>query len=87
MSNIITCTGNLSGAKSGLSNIPNVLACDSGWEIVPYVQPTDSTLIYSELVALNEFDPARTAGIIVFCLVMFITGVGTGMVIRWLRRL
>ncbi|WP_062058694.1 hypothetical protein [Cellvibrio sp. OA-2007] len=86
MSNIITCAGNLIPAKAGPTSINNVLACDSGWEIVPYVQPSDSTAIYSQLVALNEFDPVKISGIVIFSLTLFIVGFGVGMVINRLRR-
>lgn len=87
MANILTCAGNLSiaGSTSG-DTVPNVLACDSGWEIVPYVEPTDSTAIYAQLVALNEFNPVQIAGVVTFCLAMFICGFGVGMVINRLRR-
>lgn len=54
---------------------------------VPYVEPTDSTAIYSQLVALNEFDPLKIAGVVTFCFVMFMVGFGVGLVIRNLRRL
>lgn len=87
MVNILTCSGNLSEATTGLDPVPNVLACDAGWEIVPYVEPTDSTLIYAQLVALNEFDPERVAFIIITCLVTFLVGFGAGVVIKLLRRL
>lgn len=86
MPNIIVCSGELIPAKSGITPIPNVLACDTGWQIVPYVEPTDSTAIYSQLVALNEFDVQKIAGIVIFCLSMFIVGFGVGMVINKLRR-
>ncbi len=87
MANIISCAGNLIPAKAGPSSIPNVLACDSGWEIVPYVEPTDTTALYAQLVALNEFDPIKIASMITFCLVLFIVGFGAGMVITYMRRL
>lgn len=87
MPNLIICSGNLVQAKTGPTNVTGVLACDSGWEIVPYVEPTDSTAIYGQLVALNEFDPIKIAGIITFCLVMFVIGFGAGLVIRQMRRL
>lgn len=82
MPNIILCSGDLTP-----TSVANVLACDTGWEIVPYVEPTDSTAIYSQLVALNEFDPIKIAGLVTFCMVMFIVGFGAGLVIRNLRRL
>lgn len=87
MSNIIVCSGNLIQAKAGAANVTNVLACDTGWEIVPYVEPTDSTAIYAQLVALNEFDPVKIAGVITFSFVMLVVGFGVGLVIRNLRRL
>jgi hypothetical protein len=87
MPNILTCSGNLSGAVSDIGDsVPHVLACDSDWQIIPYVEPTDSTAIYAQLVALNEFDPIQIAGLVTFCLVMFIVGFGVGMVINKLRR-
>lgn len=82
MPNVLVCAGDLT-----TTSVSNVLACDTGWEIVPYVEPTDSTAIYAQLVALNEFDPIKIAGVITFCLVMFIVGFGLGLVIRNLRRL
>jgi len=87
MANIITCAGNLIPAEAGITPIINVLSCDTGWVIVPYVEPTDSTAIYAQLVALNEFDPIQIAGVITFCFVTFIVGFGLGVVIRNMRRL
>lgn len=56
------------------------------WRFVDYVEPTDTTQIYAQLVALNEFDPAKISGIVTFCLVLFTLGFGVGMVINRLRR-
>lgn len=85
MGNLIICSGNLLPAKTGPSTISGVLSCDTGWQIVPYVQPTDSTAIYAQLVALNEFDPAVTALIVTGCLVLFIIGFSAGMVLKRMR--
>ena len=81
MSNLATCDGDLLLDPSGF------MACTGSWSVVPYVEPTDSTAIYAELVALNEFDPERVAVIIVTCLVTFLVGFGAGVVIKLLRRL
>lgn len=61
----------------------NSATCSSGFI---NSQP-DYDVLLNQLAALNDFDPLRTAGIIVFCLVMFVSGFGAGMVIRYLRRL
>jgi hypothetical protein len=87
MGNIIVCSGNLIQAEVRANDVVGVLACDTPWEIVPYVEPADSTAIYAQLVALNEFDPVKIASIVTFCMVMFIVGFGVGLVIRNLRRL
>lgn len=87
MANIIVCPGNLVQAEAGRTPVLNVLSCDSGWQIVPYVEPTDTTALYGQLVALNEFDPIKIASMITFCLVLFIVGFGAGMVITYMRRL
>lgn len=81
MSDVAVCDGSLILDPAGF------MTCSGSWSIVPYVEPTDSTLVYAELVALNEFDPERTAWIIVICLATFIVGFGTGVVIKLLRRL
>lgn len=80
----VVCTGVVTAGADRPNSLP---ACDTRWEIIPYVEPTDSTAIYAQLVALNEFDPIKIAGIITFCLVMFIVGFGIGLVIRNMRRL
>lgn len=49
-------------------------------------QPDYDTLL-NQLAALNEFDPEKTAWIIIICLSTFIVGFGTGVVIKLLRRL
>lgn len=88
MANLNICEGTLSNSYTNVGDsVPNVLACDTGWKIVPYVEPTDSTLIYSQLVALNEFDAQQAGFIIVTCLVTFLVGFGAGVVIKLLRRL
>lgn len=60
----------------------NSASCASGFVDS---QP-DYDVLLNQLAAINDFDPLRTGGIIVFCLAIFITGFGVGMVIRWLRR-
>jgi hypothetical protein len=87
MANLILCEGNIVEAVASSRPVPNVVACDTGWTVIPYVEPTDSTAIYSQLVALNEFDAQQAAFIIVTCLVTFLVGFGTGVVIKLLRRL
>ncbi len=87
MDNMIVCSGNLVPVKNGLVTLQGAIGCDVDWTIVPYVEPTDSTAIYAQLVALNEFDPERVAIIIVTCLVTFLVGFGAGVVIKLLRRL
>jgi hypothetical protein len=99
MPNIIVCSGDVvlappqpTGPTQAAYYVNDVYqtvpmpVCLTGWEIVPYVEPTDSTAIYAQLVALNEFDPVQIAGIVTFCLAMFIVGFGVGMVINKLRR-
>jgi hypothetical protein len=86
MGDIIVCEGNLVPVKNGLVTFAGAIGCDVPWTIIPYVEPTDSTAIYAQLVALNEFDPIQIAGLVTFCLVMFIVGFGVGMVINKLRR-
>lgn len=80
MSNIILCDGVVTHTSGDLQ-------CSADWSVVPYVEPTDSTAIYAQLVALNEFDPLKIAGVVTFCFVMFMVGFGVGLVIRNLRRL
>ena len=63
------------------------MACTGSWSVVPYVEPTDTTLIYAQLVALNEFDVEQAGLIIVSCLATFLVGFGAGIVIKLLRRL
>lgn len=86
MSNIIVCNGDViqPAIISGRA-APGMAQCSVDWIVVPYVQPTDSTAIYSQLVALNEFDPAVTALIVSGCLVLFIIGFSAGMVLKRLR--
>lgn len=60
----------------------NTASCETGFI---NAQP-DYDVLLNQLAAINDFDPLRTSGIIVFCLAIFITGFGVGMVIRWLRR-
>ena len=81
MSNVALCDGDLLLDPAGF------MSCTGSWSVVPYVEPADSTAIYSQLVALNEFDPERVAVIIVTCLVTFLVGFGAGVVIKLLRRL
>ena len=80
MPNMLICEGTMTPTVVGRAPL-----CDAGWEVVPYVEPTDASLIYAELVALNEFDPAITAMIVTGCLVLFITGFSAGMVLKRLR--
>lgn len=81
MSNVALCDDQLILDPAGF------MSCTGSWSVVPYVEPTDSTLIYSQLVALNEFDPERAGVIIVTCLATFLVGFGVGVVIKLLRRL
>lgn len=81
MSDIALCDGDLLLDPAGF------MSCSGSWSVVPYVQPADSTMIYSQLVALNEFNPERSAWIIVICLSTFLAGFGAGVVIKLLRRL
>jgi len=81
MSDVALCDGQLLLDPAGF------MACSGSWSIVPYVEPADSTAIYAQLVALNEFDPERVAVVIVTCLVTFLVGFGAGVVIKLLRRL
>lgn len=87
MANIIVCSGSLFPANVAGDSVDAAPACDTGWEIIPYVEPTDSTAIYAQLVALNDFDPERAGWIIVICLSTFVVGFGLGVVIKLLRRL
>lgn len=82
MASIIVCHSTLTPVVVGRAPL-----CDEGWEIIPYVEPTDGSLIYAQLVALNEFDPERAAWIVVICLSTFVVGFGLGVVIKLLRRL
>lgn len=89
MANIVLCRGDVLPAldvSAGAEFQYPVPSCTTGWEIVPYVEPTDSTAIYAQLVALNEFEPSRIALIIVICLSTFIVGFGAGVVVKLLRR-
>ena len=61
----------------------NSASCASGFI---NAQP-DYDLLLNQLAAINEFDPEKTAWIIVICLSTFIVGFGIGVVIRLLRRL
>lgn len=81
MSNVALCDGEFNLDPAGF------MSCTGSWSVVPYVEPTDSTLIYAQLVALNEFDVDRVAFIIITCLVTFLAGFGAGIVIKLLRRL
>ena len=88
MPNIILCRGDVLPAldiSAGAQFEYQVPSCTTGWEIVPYVEPTDSSLIYSQLVALNEFDPSITALLVSGSLVLFIIGYSAGMVLKRLR--
>lgn len=83
MASLIVCEGSIT-----LPGNPGRLpTCDIGYTQVPYVEPTDTTALYAQLVALNEFDPIKIASMITFCLVLFIVGFGAGMVITYMRRL
>jgi hypothetical protein len=81
MSNVALCDGDLLLDPAGF------MACSGSWSVVPYVEPTDSSLVYAQLVALNEFDPEKAGLIIVSCLATFVVGFGAGVVIKLLRRL
>jgi hypothetical protein len=81
MSDIALCDGQLFVDPAGF------MACTGSWSVVPYVEPTDTTLIYAQLVALNEFDVEQAGLIIVSCLATFLVGFGAGIVIKLLRRL
>ena len=79
MSDLAICTGTISQS----SGVP---VCSVDWTIIPYVEPIDSTAIYAQLVALNEFDPVKIASLIIFCFVIFIMGFGAGQVIKRMQR-
>jgi hypothetical protein len=80
MASILACDGDVTFS----AGVPH---CSMDWYVVPYAEPIDSTAIYAQLVALNEFDPLKIAGLVTFCFVMFIVGFGLGLVLRNLRRL
>lgn len=80
MPNIIVCDGVVTQSSGSAQ-------CSVDWSVISYVEPTDSTAIYAQLVALNEFDPLKIAGVVTFCFVMLMVGFGVGLVIRNLRRL
>jgi hypothetical protein len=79
MATTLICEGDLT------PNLSGGFDCSLSWQVVPYVEPTDSTAIYAQLVALNEFDPSVTALIVSGCLVLFIIGFSAGMVLKRLR--
>ena len=81
MSNMIVCEGNLVTADAGGTPILNVLACDSGWVVVPYNSFSD------QLALITTFDPVLAAANIGFCCLVFTIGFGAGIVIRNMRRL
>lgn len=89
MINMIVCDGDFLPAVDNDSgaDLSGMVRCAGDLQIVPYVEPTDSTAIYSQLVALNEFDPEKAAFIIVICLATFLVGFGAGVVVKLLRRL
>lgn len=62
---------------------PNSATCAAGFV---NSQPDYDTLL-NQLAALNEFDPDKTAWIIVICLSTFVVGFGVGVVIKLMRRL
>lgn len=79
MADIALCPGELTQSLGGLN-------CSVDWQIVPYVEPTDSTAIYAQLVALNEFDPVIFGLLITGYLAIFITGYSAGIVLKKLRQ-
>lgn len=84
---MLVCEGTIvQPVRIGVNNY-DLATCTGGWSIVPYVEPTDSTAIYAQLFALNEFDPLKIVVIIVICFATFLVGFGTGIVLKLLRRL
>ena len=79
MSDLAICSG-------VISNSNGVAICSGDWEIVPYVQPTDSTLIYQQLLALNEFNPLVMGMMLVWFLAMFTTAFYVGIVLKKMRQ-
>lgn len=47
----------------------------------------DYDVLLNQLVAINDFDPIKIAGLVIFCFVTFIAGFGAGLVINILRGL
>lgn len=45
----------------------------------------DYDVLLTQLVVLNDFDPIKVAGMVIFCFVVFISGFATGLVINYLR--
>lgn len=82
MTQMIVCSGNLVQAKAGPTNVINVLACDSGWQIVPY----DPDAISFQLASLTTFDPVLASQTIGFSMLIFTIGFIAGVIIRNLRR-
>lgn len=81
MGNILVCEGNLVQAVSSGHDVPNVLACDSGWIIKP--EPLTD---FQGLVELLSFDPETCALLIGICVLFFIIGHSAGHVARNLGR-
>lgn len=86
MAKLLVCDGDLIPAEVGRNPIPDVLACDEGWQIIDYVPPTDSTAIYAQLVALNEFDPIQIASLVACAFVIFTMSFSAAVVVRKMRQ-
>lgn len=86
MANMILCSGNLVPVKSGLTTLQGAIGCDVPWEVVPYVEPSDTTALYAQLVALNELDPMLVGLIVVGCCALYVTGYSAGLVIKKLKQ-
>lgn len=60
----------------------NTASCASGW----INSAPDYDILINQLVAINEFDPAKVQLMLVFFLVEFITAFVVGMVISKMRK-
>ena len=58
--------------------------CPSGWQIVDNSDWVPDLI--NAVTDLQSFDPAIAAKLVIMYLVMFVTGVGAGMVMRTMRR-
>ncbi len=80
MASTVICEGDLT------PNVSGGFDCSTGWQIVPYVESTDTTAIYGQLVALNELDPTVISLLVGGSLALFITGFSTGIILKKLRQ-